>query len=142
MGTNKRTEMSTNEQQQVQMRASDTTLGAVWDGSDVQKASNDQRKWIANKMKQAVYLWKGPNTTKQPQNPLSCYHTSEHKQGPTRANQHNPSFTTWRFMQRPPHMATLLHLPPQNTMGTMPPTLQQLPCVTTITSQMAGLQSV
>jgi hypothetical protein len=29
---------------------------------------------LQNKTKQAVYLWKGPNKTKQPRNPPSCYH--------------------------------------------------------------------
>ena len=36
------------------------------------------KKWpresVANNTKQAVYLWNGPNKTKQPRNPPSCYH--------------------------------------------------------------------
>jgi hypothetical protein len=52
----------------------DTALGPVWDGSDTQKASNDNGMNWETTWNRTIYLWKLPNNTKQPQNPLSCYH--------------------------------------------------------------------
>ena len=56
----------------------DTASGAVWDGSDVQKASNDNARICVSNGKPTMLSTEMPNNTKQalqPPNPPSRYHS-------------------------------------------------------------------